>query len=195
MKKIFKKACVVLGIMGMGLTTTSCDSEILSALLPILIENIGGMMTNNATQAVAYEGTLKVDSYKCENSEYDPTTKQTAAPQLTVEAIPNAAQKVVTIKIADFKVGDTTISGFSFNTNYDAEKGIIGNGDDAYYTGLTCTVNGKAAGEEDYACVCGTLTQNTLSLTFVDFYTAGKKFQATFSGTLVQNANASGVGH
>lgn len=186
MKKIFKKACVVLGIMGMGLTTTSCDSDILSALLPVLIENIGGMLTNNATQTVAYEGTLKVDSYKCENSEYDPTTKQSASVQLTVEAVPNEKQQVVTIKIADFRVGDITVSGFSFNTNYDAAKGTIGNGDDAYYTGLTCTINGKAADEEDYACVCGTLTQNALNLTFIDFYTAGKKFQATFSGTLQQ---------
>lgn len=189
MKKNFKKACVVLGIMGMGLGTASCSEELLNILLPIAIEAIQGNFGQNHGSQVAYTGTLTVASYKCENNQYDPDSKQNATVNVTVTATPDEKNGVVTLQIADFKVGDTTVSGFTFNTNYNAD-GVIGNGENAYYTGLTCTVNGKAAAEDDYACVCGKLTEGALELTYVDFYTAGKKFDCKFSGK-VQQANSS----
>lgn len=188
MKKFFKKAFVMLGIMGMGMGTTSCDSETLQALLPIVVEVLqNGFGQANGNQVV-YAGSLNIASYKCEDNKYDPETKQAVTVNVNVTATADARNGVVTIQIADFKVGDTTISGFSFNTNYNAEKGTVGEGQDAYYTGLTCTVNGRAASEEDYACICGTITEGMLTLSYIDFYTAGKKFEGKFSGQAQQQA-------
>lgn len=40
MKKIFKKAIVCLGILSMGLTSTSCDSETITQIIGALITNL-----------------------------------------------------------------------------------------------------------------------------------------------------------
>lgn len=188
MKKIFKKAFVVLGIMGMGLGSTSCDSETLQALLPIVVEVLQNSFGQANGNQVAYSGTMEITSYKCENNEYDPNTwqKATTFGVDNVTATVDAKNGVVTIQIADFKIGDTTVSGFSFNTNYNAKDGTVGAGKDAYYTGLTCTVNGHAASEEDYACICGTISEGTIDLSYIDFYTAGKKFEGKYSGKVQQ---------
>lgn len=189
MKKIFKKACVVLGIMGMGLGTTSCDSETLQALLPIVVEVIQNSFGQANGNQVVYSGLMEIASYKCEDSQYDPETRQTLNTNgVNVTATADPRNGVVTIQFSDFKVGDTTVSGFSFNTNYDAENGTVGAGKDAYYTGLTCTVNGRAASEEDYACICGTISEHAIELSYIDFYTAGKKFEGKFSGKAQQAA-------
>ncbi|GEM_PF-1904391 len=189
MKKYFKKVCVVLGLAGMGLTTTSCDSDILNTLLPIVTEVIGNMLTNNGGTQYAYTGTLNVDSYKYDSAEgvYYEDDKASATASITAGAICSAADSVVTVTLGEFKVGNNTISNFSFNTNYNPGTGKVGIDKEAYYTGGTCTVNGTAA-EMDMACLLGTVNEKTLSLSYIDFYVGGRKYQATFSGTATTTA-------
>lgn len=184
MKKFFKKAFVVLGIAGMGLGTTSCDSEILSALLPIVMENVLPGLLNPGGKTATYNGTITVDSYTCTDNQYHPDTKESYTGAVDAQAIISEKDGVVTIKLGTFKVGSNTISDFTFNTNYKAQGGVVGDGNDAYYEGGTCTLNGKAATAIESACFVGTVNENTLSITFFDFYVGGKKYEGKFSGSV-----------
>lgn len=197
MKKFFKKAFVVLGIMGMGLGTTSCDSEILQGLDwgALLTELLGNVFNGGNTNA--YQGKYTLQHLVSDGK---------GAYTLESEKLEFAGTGIIVTKNRDNSVnillpgtdgiGDATMSEVSVqNLQFvtDEKSGTVTNkidlGDNSYIDG-TLTVGGKEYAASNLYIDC-TLTEGQMVIKEASVYFGNNAEQAinvTFSGKIVEEA-------
>lgn len=195
MKKFFKKAFVVLGIAGMGLTTTSCDSETLEALLPILTEVIGNVFNNGTTNV--YQGTYSLQHLTSNGKgAYTQESEKLTFNGTSLTVTENTRTSTVNIVlpgtdgIGDATMSDITVSGLEFVK--DSNGGVTNQID----LGDNSTIDGTLTiGDKTYTAsnlyIKSTLTAEKLVITEASIYFGDSYEQAvnvTFTGAITTAA-------
>ncbi len=193
MKKIFKKFCVCLCVLGMGGMMTGCDEN--SPWLSIFTEVLQGMLgVTDADATAVYEGNVAFTmyNYNAANNTYNKESAQTAKSTLQVKVLTeegkNSENGYVQFTFnTPVVVGGITLKDLTFTTYY--KDGVISPEKDTYLTGGTCTYNGVAGTDISAACFEGALSTSQLRLTRIYIQVADKLFMGTFDGAAVTDAN------
>lgn len=191
MKKFFKKAFVMLGIAGMGLGTTSCDSETIEALLPVLTEIIGNVFNNGTTNV--YQGTYSLQHLTTDGKGAYTLDSDKLVFNGTGITVTKTNQNMVNLVlpgtdgIGDATMTDVTIGNLEFVTD---KSGAVTNqidlGDNSTIDG-TLTVGNKTYTASNLYIKC-TLTADKLTITEASIYfgdNAEMAINVTFSGNIV----------
>lgn len=201
MKKFFKKAFMVLGIMGMGLTTTSCDSEVVKEIIKnidwsaLLSEMVGNLFNGGTTNV--YQGNYSLQhlvsdgkgAYTLESEKLE-----FAGTGVTVTKNRDNSINIIlpgTDGIGDATMTDVNVQNLQFVT--DEKTGTVTNtvdlGENSYIDG-TLTVGGKEYAASNLYIVC-TLTEGQMVIKEASIYFGNNAEQAinvTFSGKIVEEA-------
>ena len=198
MKKFFKKAFMVLGIMGMGMGTTSCDNEVVNEIIKnidwsaLLGEMVGNLFNGGTTNVYQGKYTLQhlvsdgKGAYTLESEKLE-----FAGTGITVTKNRDNSINIVfpgTDGIGDAAMSEAvTVQNLQFVT--DEKTGTVTNkvdlGDNSYIDG-TLTINGVAYPASNLYINC-TLTESQLVVTEASIYFGEKAEHAinvTFNGTL-----------
>lgn len=196
MKKFFKKAFVVLGIMGMGLGTTSCDSEILQGLDwgALLTELLGNVFNGGNTNA--YQGKYTLQHLVSDGKgAYMPDSEKLEFDGTTCTATLGRNNAVNLLLPGTDGIGDATMSDVNvYNLEFvqDEKSGSVTNkvdlGNNSSIDGKV-TVNGKEYVASNLYLDC-TMTDSKLIIKQADIYFGENDehvIRVTFlNGTIVQ---------
>lgn len=184
MKKFFKKAFVCLSIMGMGLTTTSCDSETIATILQTFLPNIIGMFQGNFNNGTTYTGTYTLQVLK---GNYQTEEYAAATDLMKFEGTSCVVQ--VQNGTASIQLPGTTIAdGYVLSEEVQlgslvASNGKIEVGDDGLTGTGSLTVNGNKLDIAN-AYVDATYTEQTFIVKQISLYFGDGSYvvNVTFDG-------------
>lgn len=197
MKKFFKKTFVVLGIMGMGFTTTSCE-EVLGNLdwATLLTEVLGNVFNGGNTNA--YQGNYSLQHLVSDGKgAYRADSEKLEFQGATCTATLGRNNAVNLLLPGTDGIGDATMTDVNvYNLEFvqDEKNGTVTNqvdlGDNSSIDGKL-TVNGKEYAASNLYLEC-TLTENKLVIKTADIYFGDNGehvIRVTFpNGTIVQQA-------
>jgi len=162
MKKIFRNTLVALAFLGTGTGLTSCDSETITSLLPVLLELLMG------GQAQTYSGTAQLEGLESTGETdkdgnvilkyMDTDSIKTATITATVQVSNNAA----TITIPELKVGGRTLTNIQV-AGIGITNGVLEGG---YQWAYTCTRQYGTTSESISVVADGTANDNSKTYHF-----------------------------
>ena len=192
MKKFFKKAFVVLGIAGMGLTTTSCDEVLNLDWGSLLSDIMNNVFTSSKTHA--YQGSYTLQHLTSDGKGYYKAQSEVLTfSGATIEASKTGDYSISLVLpgtdgIGDATMSNITISGLEFVK--DEENGQVTTkidlGENSYIDG-TLTIDGKTI-EASNLFIDATITADKLVIGQASIYfgeNAEEAINVTFNGNVV----------